>query len=70
MKCPGRPERLFQAVTGTLVLSGLGCMVVGYVIDHPLVVTVGWWLGVLGVVFASLPLVLFLVVLVIEKLRR
>lgn len=66
----GRPERLFLILTGTLVLSGLGCMIVGNVIDHPLVVRVGWWLGVLGIVFASLPLVLFLVVLVVEKLRR
>ena len=70
MQYPGRPERFYQALTGTLVLTGLGCMFLGDVINHHLVARVGWWLSVTGIFFAFVPLVLFLIVLVVEQLRR
>jgi hypothetical protein len=70
MKNPGSPEKIFIALTLTLLLSGLGCMIVGLVIDHQQVVLFGRWVAILGFIFAFLPLVLFLVVLAIEKLHR
>jgi hypothetical protein len=70
MKNPGSPEKIFIVLTLTLLLSGLGFMIVGLVIDHQQVVLVGRWVAILGFIFAFLPLVLFLVVLAIEKLHR
>jgi hypothetical protein len=70
MKYPGSPERIFLAVTGMFILCGLGCMIVGLVLKDQRVVTVGWWVVVCGIILAFLPLMLLLVVLAIEKLRR
>jgi hypothetical protein len=70
MKYPGSPERIFLAVIGIIILSGLGCMIVGLVIEDQRVVTVGGWAGLCGIILAFLPLMLLLVVLAIEKLRR
>ena len=70
MKHPGSPEKIFLVVTGTFILSGLGCMIVGLATDHPGVRRVGWWIAVCGILLAFLPLVVLLVVLAIEKLRR
>jgi hypothetical protein len=70
MKCPANPETVFLAVTGTFILSGLGCAIVGSVIDDQRIITVGRWTLVCGFILAFLPLTLLLVFLVIEKLRR
>ena len=70
MKYPGSPERIFLAVTGAVVLSGLGCTIVGFAIEDQRVVTIGWWVAVCGISLAFLPLTLLLIVIAIEKLRR
>jgi hypothetical protein len=52
-----------------LVLSGLVCMAVGLSLDKQSSINVGWWLAIIGIAVGSLPLVLFLVDVMVEKLR-
>ena len=65
---PGRPERIFLGVTALLALSGLCCMAIGYTSDQLLVLDVGRYLGIFAIALACLPLALFLVMLIVEKI--
>jgi hypothetical protein len=69
MNYPARPERLFVALIGILELTGLVCITVGWIMDRQVFVSVGWWMGVIGIAFAALTLVLLFVVLIVETLR-
>jgi hypothetical protein len=70
MNFPGRPERFFIFLIGILALFALGCVIVGRGIENQLVLRIGWWLGVLVIGFASLPLLVVVILSVVEKLRK
>ena len=69
MKYPGRPERIWFALTGILCLFALGCMAVGFFFNFEQILGVGLWLAAGGVCSASLPLALLFIVMIAEKLR-
>ena len=54
LKEPGNPEKVFLVLAGTLILSGLGCMIVGLVIDQHYAARVGFLVNGLGVILMFL----------------
>jgi hypothetical protein len=48
-KEPGSADKVFLAVAGALILSGLGCLLVGLVMEQERVAGTGCWVEALGV---------------------
>jgi hypothetical protein len=66
---PGTPERIYFASIFALVVAGMAILVMGYVSEVDWLIDVGSWTSLVGIAFACLPLMGFMVLSVWEKWR-
>lgn len=64
------PENILRVTVAALLLSGVGCILIGVFFDHDLVAKIGRWILISAIMLAFAPLVFSGIMMIAENVRR